>query len=274
MCRQGRKPASESRAAELRQRLILWKQMPESVRPSLRALARELGTSHQLLEHYLDGLEIWQAREYDRTAAKEYKRKSDEILARAAVEGRSMTEWEQEQAAACREKQWRAEWRATFINRLWKIKQAAQRGPLQWHHVQMLKIYAKYRYPGAQELLQKHGSQALSRAETERALKKACLKTVVVQDERGAELQSAGVDVCDRKAVAKLQAAIIKRFGTRLTVESHGDKVVIQLLREEAPKKGLKIHQNNLPAGSHRGGKSFRTDEGKLATPLKCGEGD
>src|ERR1700730_1729737 len=45
----GRKPKQESRSAELRQKLIEWKQTPESSRPSLRALARELGTSHQLL---------------------------------------------------------------------------------------------------------------------------------------------------------------------------------------------------------------------------------
>jgi hypothetical protein len=53
----GRKTEQESRATEFRQRLMAWKQTPESQRPSLRALARELGTSHQLLKHYLDGLE-------------------------------------------------------------------------------------------------------------------------------------------------------------------------------------------------------------------------
>jgi hypothetical protein len=41
----GRKTKQESRSAELRQRLIAWKQTPESLRPSLRALARILGTS-------------------------------------------------------------------------------------------------------------------------------------------------------------------------------------------------------------------------------------
>ena len=55
----GRKPKTESRAAEFRQRLVTWKQTPEPLRPSLRALARELGTTHQLLSHYLDGLEEW-----------------------------------------------------------------------------------------------------------------------------------------------------------------------------------------------------------------------
>jgi hypothetical protein len=55
----GRKPAQHSRANEFRQKLIEWKQTPESLRHSLRALARELGTSHQLLSHYLSTLGEW-----------------------------------------------------------------------------------------------------------------------------------------------------------------------------------------------------------------------
>src|SRR5882762_5596727 len=55
----GRKPKQESRAEEFRQRLIVWKQEPVRSRPSLRALAAELRTSHQLLKQYLDGLEKW-----------------------------------------------------------------------------------------------------------------------------------------------------------------------------------------------------------------------
>jgi hypothetical protein len=45
----GRKKKQESRAAEFRQRLVEWSRLPESARPSLRALARELHTSHQML---------------------------------------------------------------------------------------------------------------------------------------------------------------------------------------------------------------------------------
>jgi excisionase family DNA binding protein len=45
----GRKPKPDSRGTEIRARLAQWKRMLESSRPSLRALARELGTSHQLL---------------------------------------------------------------------------------------------------------------------------------------------------------------------------------------------------------------------------------
>jgi len=64
----GRKPKEESQAAELCQRLLIWKQVPESSRTSLRALARNLGVSHQLLRHYVKRLDKWQAEEYWRRA--------------------------------------------------------------------------------------------------------------------------------------------------------------------------------------------------------------
>jgi hypothetical protein len=65
----GRKTKQESRADELRQQLVAWEQTPESLRPSLRQLARDLGTSHQLLEHYLRGLEKWKHKELYRRAS-------------------------------------------------------------------------------------------------------------------------------------------------------------------------------------------------------------
>ena len=69
----GRKPKQESRSAEFRRRLIVWKETPVASRPPLRALARAHGTSHQLLSYYLSGLEEWR-REKDlerlRTQAK------------------------------------------------------------------------------------------------------------------------------------------------------------------------------------------------------------
>lgn len=58
----GRKLKRESRAAEFRQKLIDWKQTTESLRPSLRALASELATSHQLLSWYLARYEEWRPR--------------------------------------------------------------------------------------------------------------------------------------------------------------------------------------------------------------------
>jgi hypothetical protein len=53
----GRKPKQQSRSEEFRKTLAAWKQIPVAFRPSLRALARELGTSHQLLGHYLLSIE-------------------------------------------------------------------------------------------------------------------------------------------------------------------------------------------------------------------------
>jgi hypothetical protein len=88
----GRKPKDESRSPEFRRRLVEWKRMPESARPPLRALARELGTSHQLLTHYLGGLEKWQVKEAWR-CAREYR-------AQANANGRPMTSWEALQSRA------------------------------------------------------------------------------------------------------------------------------------------------------------------------------
>ncbi len=61
--KRGRKPARESRAPEIRARLMEWKRTPESFRSSLRAVAAEMGTSHQLLSFYLRRLEEWQGDE-------------------------------------------------------------------------------------------------------------------------------------------------------------------------------------------------------------------
>src|SRR5215472_11848979 len=78
--RRGRKPTAQSHAAEIRGKLAAWKQTPESVRPSLRVLARQIGTSHQLLSHYLQGWDKWQA--------KQYQYRAKEIRARAEAETR------------------------------------------------------------------------------------------------------------------------------------------------------------------------------------------
>lgn len=85
----GRKPSCESRAEEFRQHLSAWKRSIVS-RPSLRALARELGTSHQLLCHYLKTWLKWEARDY--------RRRASEIRARARIEHRHLTSSEQLEA--------------------------------------------------------------------------------------------------------------------------------------------------------------------------------
>ena len=60
--RRGRKPKEESRAEELHEKLAAWRQIPESSRPSLCKLADQLGTSEQLLSHYLKTQDEWEAR--------------------------------------------------------------------------------------------------------------------------------------------------------------------------------------------------------------------
>jgi hypothetical protein len=86
----GRKRKEESRATEFRQKLVEWQQTPESLRLPLRAVARELHTSHALLQHYLNSLGKWQAEEDWRCVK--------EIRARANAEGRLMTPWEEQQS--------------------------------------------------------------------------------------------------------------------------------------------------------------------------------
>jgi hypothetical protein len=50
--KRGRKPAKESRSAEIRQRIAAWKLVPYEKRKPVTVLARELGISHQLASHY------------------------------------------------------------------------------------------------------------------------------------------------------------------------------------------------------------------------------
>lgn len=87
--KRGRKPIGESQASAIRTRLVSWRQMPETSRISLRALASELGTSHQLLTFYLKGLDKWQTAEYQRRAKA--------IRDRARAEDRYMTPRERSQ---------------------------------------------------------------------------------------------------------------------------------------------------------------------------------
>jgi hypothetical protein len=147
----GRKPNQESRSTEFRQRLIAWKQTPESARPSLRALARELGTSHQLLAFYLQGLKKWRYKQRYRKAIEE----ADQILARAIVEDRPMTQWEEQRRHDCTIAAVRAKAGAILLDQLGKFRQEARRGPLHPAQFKTVKNLAKNGFPGAQELMEK-----------------------------------------------------------------------------------------------------------------------
>ena len=157
----GRKPKQESRAAEIRARLAAWKQTPEVSRRSLRALARDLGTSHQLLGHYLKHWEKWQF--------KEYGRRREEIWARVKAEDRPITPWEEQQVYAYNRAQARAFAHYTILEQVEKIKREAKRGPLGWYDIKALKIFARAGVPEAQELLQTCSQDALKRPRAKKA---------------------------------------------------------------------------------------------------------
>jgi predicted ArsR family transcriptional regulator len=151
----GRKPKEESRAAEFRQTLVAWRQIPATARLSLRALARQLGTSHQLLKHHLDGLEKWRYMERYRNANEE----ADQIVARAILEGRPMTQWEEQQRNACTIAALRAKAGSVLLDELANLKQDARRSPLNRHQIKMLRVLARHS-PEARELLQSEESRA------------------------------------------------------------------------------------------------------------------
>lgn len=115
----GRKPKLESRSAELRQTLIAWKQTPESSRPSLRALARALGTTHQLLGHYLVGLDEWRwQNELEQLRA---NAKARGVTVTPALERRFLAWLKKLEARQAREAAKAAKWEnenAALINRL------------------------------------------------------------------------------------------------------------------------------------------------------------
>jgi hypothetical protein len=152
----GRKTKQESRGAEFRARLAQWKQTPETSRPSLRALARKLGTSHQLLGHYLKRLEKWQG--------EECLRKAREIRARAQAENRLLTPWEIQQAHACDRAGVRATVHSMLVDQIERMNQESERRPLCWQEIKSLRIFAR-EFPEAQELLQKCSQSSAKKSE-------------------------------------------------------------------------------------------------------------
>jgi hypothetical protein len=140
--KRGRKPASESRAAEIRTKLLVWKQTPEFQRISLRALASEIGTSHQLLNFYLKRWDKWQA--------KEYRRKSNAIRARAEGENRDVTQQEQAQVVAYDRAAFSSMLDAALKDALprWlrEFREEARRGKLSKKRKNLLNSFGEFEY--------------------------------------------------------------------------------------------------------------------------------
>ncbi len=131
---------------EFRRALVPWKLTPKSSRPSLRTLACELGTSHQLLAFYLRGLDKWQSKEYSRQAS--------EIRTRAIAEGRTLTQWEEQQAHDCDRAGLRAILTPILLDDIKRMKEESERRLLCRQEIKALKLFARS-FPDAQELLQK-----------------------------------------------------------------------------------------------------------------------
>jgi hypothetical protein len=148
----GRKPAAESRGSEIRARLAEWMRKPKFSRPSLRVLARGLGTSHQLLSFYLKNLHRWQS--------KEYWRQAKEIRARANTEGRTLTQQEEQQVYAYNRAAIRATLGPMLLETIERIKQDSERRPLYRQEISILKILAR-QFPEAQELLQERSREGV-----------------------------------------------------------------------------------------------------------------
>jgi len=125
-----------------------WKQEPESSRPPLRALAREICVSHQLLGYYLDGLEEWEYEERFRSAKEMAQKKAKDLRARPKAENREMTRWECYEAIL-------APW---AFNQLESIVKDVKQGPLYYDQIKILKLLAR-ESPLAQEFLQKCSQQ-------------------------------------------------------------------------------------------------------------------
>jgi hypothetical protein len=146
----GRKHLEESRANEIRARLAEWKRLPESSRPSLRALAKELGTSHQLLSHYLQGWEKWQAGEYQRQAK--------ELRKRARAETRP---WVTDELFRQAEAYDQAAFRSTIEYPLGKLFSKLQRDPkarsLNRAQLRILRFLASRGIAKAREILERWG---------------------------------------------------------------------------------------------------------------------
>ncbi len=121
--------------------------MPESQRQSLRALAAEIGTSHQLLSFYLRWWDHWQM--------KEYRRKAREIRAHAEAESRPMTRWEEQQVEAYDRAAFHSMIDSVLHKTLKQLQAQATLGKLSRIQIKMLKLLASRGHREARKLLQR-----------------------------------------------------------------------------------------------------------------------
>jgi hypothetical protein len=146
--KRGRKPIGESQASAIRARLVSWRRMPETSRISLRALASELGTSHQLLTFYLKGLDNWQKADYQRRAKA--------IRDRARAENRYMTPWERSQEISLQRSALVCMMDEILAPTLKQLEADAKAGALSKRALKIVVFLARRGVPIAKKILEKH----------------------------------------------------------------------------------------------------------------------
>lgn len=142
--RPGRKRVGSSRLMEFRQALSRWKDTPESMRPSLRQLAEQLGTTHQLLTYCLKRLGKWQA--------KDDWRRNEGIREKARSEGRSLTPYEEHDVRLRDRRAMSLFCDFALQRQLEKLKKKLKTGVVNYYDVKTLKLLARH-YPEAREIL-------------------------------------------------------------------------------------------------------------------------
>jgi hypothetical protein len=129
-------------------KLLAWNQTPKPQRVSLRALATQIGTSHQLLSFHLRRLDKWQS--------KEYKKKAEEIRARSGAENRPMTQEEERQHAAYRRASLAALIDSVLSGMLRKLRRQIRHGTLSRGYVGIAKVLARRGHREAEDILNIH----------------------------------------------------------------------------------------------------------------------
>jgi len=199
---------------------------PEFSRPSLRALACELGTSHQLLGFYLKNLHKWQS--------KEYWRRAKEIRAQANAEDRALTQQEEQQVYAYNRAAIRAIAAPMLRQDIKRIKEESERRPLCRQEIKALKVLAR-QFPEAQEVLQK------------------CSRKAVMKRKRFAEI----VMETPRQEGETPIAWVRRIWDECAKYDTKCPKVLTEELLEKYSQAGAKNQQNNLPASYAGAAKSF-----------------
>jgi hypothetical protein len=146
--RVGRRTADESQARVIRTRLVAWKQTPEQQRVSLRTLATELGTSHQLLSFYLKGLNDWQKKDYEASA--------QAVRDQAETENRCMTWWEESEIRALERAAFSCMIESAIQPGLKALEALAKAGKLSKRHVKTISLLARRGVPIAKKILEKY----------------------------------------------------------------------------------------------------------------------